>query len=189
MGYERKKELFIEPPLCTPAHVEFDLTDAAVFYVSCHNMSKYKGYMVLHGPGAIVKYKYKNGRVEELGLFSDADFNRITTHRIFSCQGESFIAITGYPNHLYIIRTSDMTLVAKYKLFDEESPVIYGEGIYICSGNKNAPLYLQVNSAGTKIYLVNSDTCFLVEWLTGQIENFKYTNRNYAVSAHMEIIE
>lgn len=152
-------------------------------------MSKYKGYMVLHGPGAIVKYKYKNGRVEELGLFSDADFNRITTHRIFSCQGESFIAITGYPNHLYIIRTSDMTLVAKYKLFDEESPVIYGEGIYICSGNKNAPLYLQVNSAGTKIYLVNSDTCFLVEWLTGQIENFKYTNRNYAVSAHMEIIE
>ena len=182
-----KKMLFIDPPFYTPAHVEFDMHDQSVFYVSCHNMSKFKANMVLHGPGAIVKYRYCGGHIEQLGVFTDATFNRITTHKVFSYNGDTFIAVTGYPNLLYIIRADTMSLVKKIKLFEAESPVEYKNGLYVCSGNRNAPLYLQVNSEGTYVFLVNSNTCFSVEWINGIVEEFIYTDRNFTVSSHIEI--
>lgn len=184
---KQKKSLVIEPPLCTPAHVEFDIVDQSIFYVSCHNMSKFKGNMVLHGPGAIVKYQYKNGQIQLLDLFTDNLFNRITTHKLFSYKGKHFMAVTGYPNYLYIIRTDTMSLVKKIKLFEAESPVIYENGLYVCKKNRDAPLYLQVNSLGTQVYLVNSHTCFSVEWMKEHIESFNYTDRDFSVSSHIEI--
>lgn len=182
-----KKMLFIDPPLCTPAHVEFDVHDQSIFYVSCHNMSKFKGNMVLHGPGAIVKYRYSRGCLEQLNVFTDATFNRITTHKVFFYNGDTFLAVTGYPNFLYIIRADTMSLVTKIKLFEAESPIDYSNGLHVCTGNRNAPLYLQVNSEGTHVFLVNSNTCFSVEWMNGIVQKFKYTDRNFAVSAHIEI--
>lgn len=183
----KKKLLLIDPPLYTPAHVEFDMHDQSIFYVSCHNMSKFKANMVLHGSGAIVKYRYFRGHLEQLSIFTDSTFNRITTHKLFSYNGDIFIAVTGYPNLLYIIRADNMSLVTKIKLFEAESPVEYKNGLYVCSGNRNAPLYLQVNSEGTHIFLVNSNTCFSVEWIKGTIEKFIYTDRNFTVSSHIEI--
>lgn len=177
---------FVEPPFCTPAHVEFDLSDPSIFYVSCHNMSKFKSNMILHGPGAIVKYKYENNNLELLNYFSDNNFNRITTHKFFYYNKKRFLAVTGYPNNLYIIDADTMTLVKRIELFNAETEVTYEKGLFSCIGNRNAPLYLQVSSDGKVVYLVNNDTCFLVSWLREEIEYFKYTKNNFTVSAHME---
>lgn len=184
----KKEKLFvIEPPTCTPAHVEFDMYDQSIFYASCHNMSKFGGSMVLHGPGMIVKYQYKNGEVHELGSYSDKDFNRITTHKLFYYCQKPFLAVTGFPNFLYIVDAESMKLVKKIKLFDAEYPVIYEEGLFQCVGNRNAPLYLQVSEDGKNVYLVNSSTCFDVSWSEDNVESFQYTKRNFGVSAHIEI--
>lgn len=183
----KKKLLVVDPPLCTPAHVEFEQNDQSIFYVSCHNMSKFKSSMVLHGPGMIVKYQYINGAIEELGCFTDSEFNRITTHKIFCYNEKPFLAVTGYPNLLYIIDAETMVLANKIKLFEAESPVLYQDRLFSCIGNRKAPLYLQVNDEGTEVYLVNNDTCFSVLWLESNVRSFKYTENNFAVSAHMEI--
>lgn len=53
--------------------------------------------MVLHGPGMIVRYQYINGEVYELRSYSEKDFNRITTHKIFYYCKKPFLAVTGYP--------------------------------------------------------------------------------------------
>lgn len=183
-----KEKLFvINPPSYTPAHVEFDMNDQSIFYASCHNMSKFGGSMVLRGPGMIVKYQYKNGQIYELGSYSEKDFNRITTHKIFYYCQTPFLAVTGYPNYLYIIAAETMKLVKKIKLFDAEYPVVYEEGLFQCIGNRNAPLYLQVSEDGKNIYLVNSNTCFDVLWRENRVESFQYTNKNFGVSAHIEI--
>nr|WP_288828062.1 hypothetical protein [uncultured Clostridium sp.] len=179
--------LVIDPPLCTPAHVEFDRDDQSVFYVSCHNMSKFKGSMVLHGPGMIVKYRYMNGIIEKLGCFTDFQFNRITTHKIFYYNEKPYLAVTGYPDYLYIINGETMVLETKIKLFEPDMPVLYQDQLFPCIGNRKAPLYLQVNEDGTEVYLVNSDTCFRVLWLENSVRSFKYTENNGAVSAHCEI--
>lgn len=183
----KEKAIMLDPPLHTPAHVEFDANDQSIFYVSCHNMSKLGNSMVLHGPGMIVKYQYKNGRIRELGSYSEEDFNRITTHKIFYYEEKSFLAVSGYPNYLYILDGATMELVKKIKLFEAEYPVVFQEGLFQCIGNRNAPLYLQVNEEGTKVYLVNSDTCFEVSWLDGKVDNFKYTENDFGVSTHIEI--
>lgn len=177
----------IVPPLCTPAHVEFDLKDQTIFYVSCHNMSKFKAGMVLHGPGMIVKYQYKNGQIKELEQFTDEDFNRITTHKLFYCNDKAFLAVTGYPNYLYIIEAATMTCIRKIRLFEAEIPVSYSNGLFPCIKNKNAPLYLQVNKEGTEVFLVNNNTCFSVQWLESKVRSFEYTKNDFAVSAHIEI--
>ena len=183
-----KEKLFvIDPPSYTPAHVEFDMNDQSIFYASCHNMSKFGGSMVLHGPGKIVKYQYTNGEVCELGSYSEKEFNRITTHKLFYCCQKPFLAVTGYPNYLYIIDAETMELVEKIKLFEAEYPVIYEEGLFQCVGNRNAPLYLQVSEDGRNVYLVNSDTCYDVSWLESKVESFQYTDKNFGVSAHIEI--
>ena len=184
---KKDKLMIIDPPLCTPAHVEFDRDDQSVFYVSCHNMSKFKGSMVLHGPGMIVKYQYKNGVVEKLGCFTDSQFNRITTHKIFYYNEKPYLAVTGYPNYLYIINGGTMHLETKIKLFEPDPPIVYQNELFCCVGNRKAPLYLQVNDEGTEVYLVNSDTCFRVLWLEERVRNFKYTKNDVAVSAHCEI--
>ncbi|WP_349945588.1 hypothetical protein ABFV83_17220 [Lacrimispora sp. BS-2] len=184
---QKEKSLIMEPPLYTPAHVEFDRDDQSVFYVSCHNMSKFKGSMVLHGPGMIVKYRYTDGIVVNLGCFTDSEFNRITTHKIFYYNEKPFLAVTGYPNYLYIIDAETMVLANKIKLFEAEPSVLYQDGLFPCIGNRKAPLYLQVNAEGTEVYLVNSDTCFSVLWLESSVSSFKYTENNFAVSAHFEI--
>lgn len=181
------KLLIIDPPLYTPAHVEFDWNNQSVFYVSCHNMSKFKSSMVLHGPGMIVKYRYANGTIEQLGCFTDFKFNRITTHKLFYYNNKPFLAVTGYPNYLYIVNAETMTLVDKIKLFEAEIPVSYQNQLFPCIGNKDAPLYLQINEEGTEVYLVNSNTCFRVLWLEKNVKSFKYTESDFSVSAHIEL--
>lgn len=97
------------------------------------------------------------------------------------------MAVTGYPNYLYIIDAETMKLVEKIKLFEAEYPVIYEEGLFQCVGNRNAPLYLQVSEDGRNVYLVNSNTCYDVSWLENRVESFQYTDKNFGVSAHIEI--
>ena len=59
--------------------------------------------------------------------------------------------------------------------------------LFQCVGNRNAPLYLQVSEDGRNVYLVNSDTCYDVSWLESKVESFQYTDKNFGVSAHIEI--
>lgn len=147
------------------AHVDFDLDDPEVFYISCNNISKWQNQVVVHGPGAIDRYRYRDGVVLREGTYTDPGFLRITSQEPFRRDGRTYLAVTGYPNKLFIIDPADMSLVDRIELFDHE-PV---EPPFACEKNTPAPLYLAIDDAGRYVYLTGSTTLYIVDLDRGEV--------------------
>lgn len=174
------------PQVATPAHVVFDPDDPSVFYVSCHNLSKVKSSVALHGPGAIVKYRYKDGVMVELATYTDADFYRITTHQIFKRNNQTLIAITGYPNFLYII-DSDMNLIDKIEIFGTKEKVD-SSNVYICGRDSKSPLYLDSSPDGNQVIMTNNDTVFIVNLDDGTVKTGTFASQKCLPTSHIAMV-
>ncbi|QJW34844.1 hypothetical protein [Cellulosimicrobium protaetiae] len=139
------------------AHVDLDLEDDQVFYVSCNNISKWRNDVVVHGPGVVEKYRYVAGAVELLGSFTRPDFHRITSQVLFRWEGRQLMAVTGYPNKLFLLDARTMTLVDCVELFAET----HTEPPYACAKNGTAPLYLAVRDG--MVYLTSATRLHVVD--------------------------
>lgn len=177
------------PPLPTIAHAEFDLADPSIFYISCHNMSKIKTKMVLHGPAAIVKYQYENGKIKELGTYSSDDFYRITTHKLFARNGKNYLAVNGYPNYLFILETDSLKLVSKIKLFDSDERVHFDNGVYFSTDSNFIPLYLDVSEDGRFVFMPSAQFVYVVDLDSNTVvETVQFTQKTCIPTAHVLLV-
>jgi hypothetical protein len=147
------------------AHVDVDLDDPEVFYVSCNNISKWRTQVVVHGAGVVERYRYRDGSVVLEGAYSAPDFQRITSQHLFRYEGRQLMVVTGYPNRLFVLDPSDMSLVRSIELFDDEiTPPPYA-----CAKNSLAPLYLAVEPEGRHVFMTGASTLFVVDLVAGAV--------------------
>lgn len=104
--------------MTTAAHIEFDPEEPLICYLSGHNIGLIGGKVGIFGPGTIQKFRLKETGPEFLGEFTCPGFYRITTHAVFRHRGESMIAVSGYPDTVFLIDASTMQL---YKTIDMHS--------------------------------------------------------------------
>jgi len=188
---DRKEFIAIEPPLQTPAHVEFDPEDPAVFYISCHNISKIRSKVIIHGPAAIVKYRYADGKVEQLGQYMARDFLRITTHKLFTYRGRKLIGATVYPNALHLIDADTMELHSRIPLFETSDADfdLDGPHIHICSNDHCISLFFDIENESDYCFMGTSRYIYIID-LAGNsvVEKIQYTEENVSATSHITLV-
>ena len=148
-----------DPPVACPAHVEFDPKDPHLLYVSCHNMGLHACSNILFGPGALARYRICGGRLIREGVFTCANFYRITSHKLVRLWGRDLIAVTVYPNRLQLIDAATMESRGQYIVYaaaPEPPEVLRG-----LRTNLDAPFSL-INLPGTQALLLSSTRNFYV---------------------------
>ena len=120
-------------PVPVPAHLEFDLNDPHVFYISAHNIVfKNLKTVMLEGPGAIFKMRILPSKTVIEGEYTDDEFFRITQHSPFRFEGKTYIAVTNIPNNMEIIDADSMSLWRRVELFSAPKIDMNKTGNAIC---------------------------------------------------------
>jgi len=168
------------------AHVVFDPRYSNVFYVSMHNISKFMTNVVFHGPGKIVKYEYKDGKISKLGCFTQPNFLRITTHKVFKYRDKALMAVTVFPNTAYLIDCDTMNLYKKVELFQCK---LQHDGKYpflsITNKDKRIALYLDISDDGEWIYLSGPQYIYYLNVESGKIEDsFQFSETSSSAVSH-----
>jgi hypothetical protein len=105
-------------PVPVSAHLEFDLLDPAVFYVSGHNFSiNHQPDVIVEGPGAIIKMRIEAGQTPVIGMYHPRDLFRVSQHVPFLYEGRTLIAVTNTPNKLDLLDGASMRLWRREELF------------------------------------------------------------------------
>ncbi len=142
------------------AHMEFDLFDPTIFYVSGHNFSiNYKQEVIIEGPGAIIKMQIKDDKTHVVDQYAPDDLFRVSQHVPFALQGKTIIAVTNTPNKLDLIDGATMELWRRIELFPFE-PLDFS-----LTGSAVSPMpskaFFSINPASDGKYIVlESSECF-----------------------------
>jgi hypothetical protein len=183
----KKRYIIQDAEIPATAHVVFDPRDPNVFYVSMHNISKFMTNVVIHGPGKIVKYEYKDGEISKLGCFTDEKFWRITTHKIFKYRGNVLMAVTVFPNTVYLIDCDTMFLYknTKVELFQCKLHDVKYPFVSITNKDKRIALYLDIADDGEWIYLSGPQYVYYLNVESGKIEDsFQFSETSSIAVSH-----
>lgn len=147
-------------PVPVSAHLEFDLFDPTVFYVSGHNFSiSHKPEVIIEGPGAIIKMQFQHDRTVVIGQYAPGDLFRVSQHVPFSWQGKTIIAVTNTPNKLDLVDAATMELWRREELFAFEPLDFSLTGSAVSPAPAEA--FFSVNpSTDGKYIVLESSTCF-----------------------------
>ena len=138
----------------TPGHVKQSRVREDVFYVSCHNASKAYGKIFLHGPGRIAKIRNHDGNMTYEKSYTDDALFRVTSHIVFGYQGANFVAVTGYPNKIYLLEDDSLSLIKVIELFPYHK--IPTDRIYACEYYDNIPLWLESSQDGRFLFIFSN---------------------------------
>ena len=107
------------PSRCAvPAHVQYDPRVPSQLYLSGHNISKVASDIVLHGPATVAKFELTAAGPQFLSVFSDVELWRMTSHRAFERDGRSLVAMTAFPNKLFVLDGSEMQEALSVRLYE-----------------------------------------------------------------------
>jgi hypothetical protein len=165
------------------SHVDFDLDDPGVFFISCNNISKRRDAIVLHGPGAIERYEMDAEQLRLTHRLEDPRLLRITTVTPFARGGERLLAATGYPNQLWILGAEDLSVQTVVELFEAEART----PPFLCGRMGKEPLYLAPSEDGSQVVLTGAGTAFVVSLDAGRVagtHEFAPTG-SFAATAHI----
>jgi len=148
----------------SPAHVEFG-NDPNVCYISSHSLgvNPYDGFVYCFGKGAINRLEL--GEISEITKkYQEEDFSRLSTHKVFERNGKQFIAVTVYPQQIFIIDAESMQLITKIKLADSIVPATLRHGAY---------RYPRVDKTPFSVHPINeSPYLFLITGKAIQVYNY-----------------
>lgn len=169
----------------TPGHIEFSNTDPDRFYLSSHNLSKLHGKLILHGRGSLITGSIASGVLSLTGGYSDPVFYRVTSHKVFSFEGEHFIAVTVYPNRFYILSEPDLRVVHDIKLYEHEA--IGAAGLYFCNMQPHLPLWIETSDNGRYVILISNEYVYFYDMKTRNLESLQgYSfNGGFIGTAHI----
>ena len=143
----------------TPGHIEFSLASPDRFYLSCHNLSKLHGKLILHGTGSLLTGSIATGAARLAGGYSDDRFYRVTSHKVFQFQGRRFIAATVFPNRFYLLSDPEMRLERDVELYGH-APIEPGR-LHFCTLLPHMPLWLETSDDGRYVMLISNQDVYL----------------------------
>lgn len=174
------------PETACAAHILIDPDDPAIFYVSCHNISKWTNQVIVHGPGALERYRFQDDELVLLGRFTAPDYLRVTSQVLFRRHGRVMAAVCSYPNKLFLIDTETMNVTARITLFDaaEQAPP------FVCEKNTPAPLYLAVDDDARYAMLTGACEVFVVDLEDRQlVQRVQFAEKgSFAATAHIGLV-
>ena len=125
---KESRHWFTKIPVPVPAHIEFDLRHANIFYASAHNIAGSASGTILEGTATLFRLEIKDGKTEIVGSYTDSRLFRITQHTLFVHDNRILVALTCVPNRLVILDAETMTLWRDVELFEAEPIRISNSG-------------------------------------------------------------
>ena len=115
----------------SPAHVESDMYDDNIFYISSHSLgvNPYDGFVYCFGEGAINKLILKD-TPQIIQSYAADDFSRLSSHKMFSEGNKQYIAVTVFPQQIHILDSDSMSVVSKIKLSKDAYTATLKNGAY-----------------------------------------------------------
>ncbi len=109
------------------AHAQFDPDDSDIIYFSNHNFNFKHGsifkilrkasYIInFRGPASVYKYRLTQDGPEEIGVFTQPDFFRLTNFHVFNHRGQKILAAIGSPNYIFIANANSMKYIKKIEV-------------------------------------------------------------------------
>jgi hypothetical protein len=176
------------------AHLEFDVCNPHIVYISSHNLGFNGGGfgndIYSFGPGAIYKFNYKSNEI--LGKYSAEDFIRLTCHQPFKYYDKNLIAVTVFPSQIHLIDTDTMEIYKKIYVSNSNICVDFSKGPYyfpkmgktpytvLC--NNDSPYIFYGGLTGLKVY------DFIKEKIMGTI-NYNVNRMPLSALGHPIIFE
>jgi hypothetical protein len=154
----------------TPGHVEFSKSDDNLFYLSSHNLSKAYGRLILHGEGNLTVGALRAGKIEFMKEFSDKNFYRVTSHKIFNHKESSMIAVTVYPNRLYVLSEPELEILHDVVLFKHDS--IEKGRLHFCDSKPHMPIWLETSDNGRYVILISNEYIYTYDLILRKLERF-----------------
>lgn len=175
------------PEGLTPGHAEFSSCDSDIFYLSCHSLSKMHGKIIMHAPGYLIKVQVSNNGLIPKESFSSPDFLRITSHKTFCVDGEYYIAVTVYPNWLYIFSDPGMVLLRRIRLFDYDNISVIP--YHVCTPGPQVPIWLEISSDGNYIILVSNRVIYIYSFRDNQTHTIDgyHSDNSFMGTGHLSM--
>lgn len=169
----------------TPGHVEFSRAHENTFYLSCHNLSKANGRVILHGPATLLAIEIKDTSLYEKWRYHEDHFIRATSHLVFEYAGESYLAVTGYPNFIYLFRDGSLDLCRIVELFSCD-PIDPRKLHFSLLGEK-IPIWLETSTNGRYLIAISNSNIYVYDLEANIVERMeKYNFRGpYIGTAHV----
>jgi hypothetical protein len=145
----------------TPGHIEFSRTDPERFYLSCHNLSKAHGKLILHGEAMLLSGSIREGDLQFCSHYRPTGLYRLTSHKLFSYQGENYIVLSAYPNRFHIIREGSLQLLRDEQLFEHEP--IAAIGLHFCTLLGHMPIWIETSDNGRYVLLVSNELIYIYD--------------------------
>jgi len=173
------------------AHAQFDPKNPDIIYFSNHNFEfEHTDVMTLlkkatysikfRGPASVFKYRLTPNGPEEIGMFTDPDFYRLTNFHVFNHRGIMIIAALGFPDEIYILDADKMSFIKKVKVanprelknFYSRKPTLIGT--------------FSPSIDGEKLYVQTTRSFQVVDIATGGPDYFISHFFNRTASNHMQ---
>lgn len=169
----------------TPGHIEFSDVDDNRFYLSCHNLSKGHGKLILHGEGNLTVGSIQSGKPELVGTYSDPKFYRVTSHKVFQYGDAKLIAATVYPNRLYVMSDPDLEVLQDVVLYPHE-PIERGR-LHFSNLQPHMPIWLETSDDGRYVVLVSNEYIYVYDLALKRLESHRgYSfNGSFIGTAHI----
>ncbi|MFJ4388687.1 hypothetical protein [Pseudomonas soli] len=145
----------------TPGHIEFSRTDPSRFYLSCHNLSKAHGKLILHGQATLIAGTIREGVLNLEDQYRPKGLYRLTSHKLFIYQGEHYIVLSAYPNRFHIVRERTLQRTRDEQLFEHES--IAPQGLHFCTLLGHMPLWIETSDNGRYVLLVSNELIYVYD--------------------------
>lgn len=151
-------------PMLTASHVAFDPTEPGLCYLSGHNIGLLGDNVGIFGPGVMQKFALTKTGPKLRGEFTAPGFHRITTHLAFRHRGQTLLAVSGYPDTVYLIAAATMKLFKTLKLAPGEK-VNTARAPHICRQDSYG---LSVSADGENLLVAGTRSLQLAHIAAGQ---------------------
>ncbi|MDC6382022.1 hypothetical protein BW687_017785 [Pseudomonas graminis] len=169
----------------TPGHVEFSRAHPDKFFLSCHNLSKARGKLILHGNATLLAGTIKGGIISFVDSYSPATLHRLTTHKLFSFKKERYIVLSAYPNKFHILREDSLELFREEKLYEHEP--VPTSGLHFCTLLGHMPIWIETSDNGRYVILVSNELIYFYDMQDRKLRHVEGYNHHgkFFITAHM----
>ncbi|NMD81427.1 hypothetical protein HG597_20195 [Klebsiella sp. DNRA6] len=148
----------------TPGHIEFQNIKSNEFWLSCHNLSKAYGKLILHGQGELIHGVIENDEIFIRKKITDNSLYRVTSHKVFLYNGKEYMVVTSFPDSFYIYDTQEREFIKKVELYQHDR--IEPNKLYFCTLHDHIPLWIETSDNGRYVILVSNTVLYIYDLKT-----------------------
>lgn len=162
----------------TPAHIEHDLHDPSLCYISSHSLgvNQIDGFIYSFGKSSINKLKLQEDSCIT-DKYQSMDFLRIPSHKLFSYNDKNLIAATVFPQQVHIIDYDTMEIYKKIYLTKDVPAISFSDGPFRYPRADKTPFSVHPMNESPYMYLIGGKNIRLYNMDTDKVEATIYYNK------------